>query len=147
MSEVIITINGKPFLGVESGNNRGLTESSIFVSNQAKTLAPVDKGQLKNSIMYKLANGGNAGFNDSGGEPAPAKISLTPEKGSAYVGSNLAHAIYQEFGTRLLNAQPFLRPAGELLNVNIVAPVMESEMKKHLKIGKKVITFSNAKVS
>ena len=152
MAEVIITINGKPFLGVEKGNERGLLKSAIFVTSQAKRLAPVNKqkgigGQLKNSIMYKVSGEGRGGFNNRKGDKAVKQLEVRPNENEAYVGSNLDYAIYQEFGTRKMRAQPFLRPAGELLNVDIVVKANREEMKKHLRQGKRVIRFSDVKGS
>lgn len=145
MGEVIIKINGKPFLGTEVGNERGLAESAIFVTANAKTLAPVDKGQLKNSVMYKLDNGQTGGFNDGDGKPADIQLQSKVEKDSAIVGSHLDHAFYQEFGTRKMSAQPFLRPAGKLLNIDIAKKACQEEMAKALKKGVKVVKFSSVK--
>jgi HK97 gp10 family phage protein len=145
VSEVIIKLRGKPFLGVEKGNERGLQESAIFVTSQAKRLVNVDTGQARNSIMYKLGNGKEGGFNELPGEQAPAKISLTPKKDSAYVGGNLAHLIYLEFGTRNMTARPFLRPAGELLNIGQIKEANEQEMAKALKRGVKTIKLKVVK--
>jgi HK97 gp10 family phage protein len=147
MSQVIIKINGDALLGVEKGNQRGLTESAIFVTNQAKALAPVDLGQGRNSVMYKEADGTDGGFNDSSGKQADNKLTSTPKAGSALVGTNLLYMLYQEFGTRYMNAQPWLRPAGELLKIDIPAKQNEIEMEKALKKGVKVIKFSNVKAS
>ena len=51
----------------------------------------------------------------------------------------LFNAPYVEFGTRRQKAQPFLRPAGELLNIDQVKEVTVQEMNKALKEGKKII--------
>ena len=77
---------------------------------QAKTLAPFDKGQLRNSIMWRSAIQ-EGGFNSAGGEKADAKITPRPAKYTAYVGTNLFYAAYQEYGTRKSAPNPFLRPS------------------------------------
>jgi len=77
---------------------------------QAKTLAPFDKGQLRNSIMWRSAIQ-EGGFNSAGGEKADSKITPTPAKYTAYVGTNLFYAAYQEYGTRKSAPNPFLRPS------------------------------------
>lgn len=138
-NEVILKINGDPILGVTEGNDRGLTESAIYVTNQAKVIAPVDLGAGRNSIMYKLANGENDGFNNSTGESAPAKLTSTPKAGSAFVGSNLLYMTYQEFGTRFMQPQPWLRPSGESLTIDIPAEQSKEAMSKALKKGVKII--------
>jgi HK97 gp10 family phage protein len=72
------------------------TEASLWVlalriQNIARTLAPVDTGRLRSSIT----------------------ASKGADSGGVYVeiGTNVEYAIYQEFGTRYMAAQPFLRPA------------------------------------
>ena len=50
-------------------------------------VAPVGGGRLKGSIDYRI------------------------EGDTGYVGSPVEYAIYQEFGTRYMAPQPFLRPA------------------------------------
>lgn len=77
---------------------------------QAKTLAPVDKGALRNSIMWRSAIQ-EGGFNSAGGEKASEKITPRPAKYTAYVGTNLFYAAYQEYGTRKSAPNPFLRPS------------------------------------
>ena len=74
MSEVIIKLRGNPFLGVEKGNQRGLLESSIFVTSQAKRLVQIDSGRARNSIMYRTAQREEGGFNDSPKEKAPRDL-------------------------------------------------------------------------
>ena len=62
------------------------------VTADAKSFAPVDTGNLKNSIGYDLFN--------KGGEVG------------AEIGPTASYAIHQEFGTsRMVAPQPFLNPA------------------------------------
>lgn len=96
---------------VSEGNENALIEIANAVTNTATALAPVDTGQLRNSIMWEV-KGADGGFNDGSGKtPAERKLSKNPKDGEAYVGSALLHSIYNEFGTRRMAAQPFLRPA------------------------------------
>jgi HK97 gp10 family phage protein len=80
------------------------------VTAQAKALAPVEFGELKNSIMGRVVEK-DIGFNEGGVKTAGNKLTDRAKPGEGYVGSNLLHAIYNEFGTRKMAAQPFLRPA------------------------------------
>jgi HK97 gp10 family phage protein len=68
-----------------------ITKKAIMVDRQAKILCPVDLGRLKASINWRLGV-------DSRGLYAT-------------IGTNVEYAPYQEFGTRYMAAQPFLRPA------------------------------------
>ena len=61
----------------------------LFVENRASLLAPVDTGNLRQSIDHKT------------------------EKNSVHIGTNTEYAPYQEFGTVKQKAQPFLTPAVE----------------------------------
>ncbi len=95
---------------IEKGNAKSILATAIAVASQAKALAPVDLGSLRNSIGYEV-DGKSGGYNQSGGERAdPMKTS--PKKGEGQVGTSSDHAIFQEFGTKFQVAQPFLRPAG-----------------------------------
>ena len=78
---------------------------------QAKQFAPYKYGALRNSIMWRSAIQ-EGGFNSVGGyEKATEKITPRPAKYTAYVGTNLFYAAYQEYGTRRSSPNPFLRPS------------------------------------
>lgn len=68
-----------------------ITRRTIAVDRQAKSLAPVDTGRLRSSINWRL------------GHDSQGLVGI--------VGTNVSYAIFQEFGTRYMAAQPFLRPA------------------------------------
>ncbi len=82
-----------------SGAESGILETLINVSAQAKALAPVDSGQLKGSIGWKTATASTTDLSES----------VTALSG--VVGTNKEYAVYQEYGTRNMTAQPFLQPA------------------------------------
>jgi HK97 gp10 family phage protein len=146
MSQFIRVTNGDAELGVKLGNDNTLTEISERIITQAKELSPVDLGQLKNSIMYKLANNSTGGFNDSSGEKASGKISKPPA-GASHVGFNLLYGIYQEFGTRKMKPQPFLRPALDIVvnktdTAKVIEKIMAEQMLGALEKGQKRETFN-----
>lgn len=85
----------------DDGSEKSVLQIGINVSNQAKANAPIDTGQLKSSIGYKAQTDQTA---------APG-LSTTINENEVAVGSAVEHATYQEFGTRKMAAQPFLRPA------------------------------------
>ncbi len=68
-----------------------LTVSSILVSRDAKRVAPLKFGNLKRSIRFVVDR----------------------RKLVAAVGSNLDYSIYQELGTKKMRANPYLQPALE----------------------------------
>ena len=68
---------------------RGLETCGLVAEGYAKKLAPVDTGNLRNSITHDVDDG----------EP------------SAYIGTNVEYAPYQELGTINMEAHPFLKPA------------------------------------
>lgn len=96
------------------GGNKGILELVTHVVAQAKGLAPVDMGRLRNSIMGTTAIG-EVGFNESGGELADKQIQKTRKPLTGTVGTATEYAVYQEFGTRRMGAQPYLRPAVEIV--------------------------------
>jgi|SRR5699024_334616 len=68
-----------------------VAKTSESISNQAKSLAPVDTGNLKNSINVSYLNNGLTG----------------------HIGTNVHYAPHVEFGTVYMGAQPFLFPSHE----------------------------------
>lgn len=114
----VVTIRRNDFAvsGSESGLRKVAVQAAVKVHAQAVALAPVDFGQLRNSIMYILDDGTNGGFNSQPGDKAPEsqKLPKPDSRTLAIVGTNSDHW-YPEFGTRNQVAQPFLRPAGEIV--------------------------------
>ena len=129
----------------DKADTKAITELCAKIVAQAKTFAPADKGRLRNSIMYKLENSHTGGFNDSSDEKAENKIEGKPGVGEGFVGFNLEYGIYQEFGTRNMAPQPFLRPAIAIYQgqkaVDIIKKIHEEELRGSLKPGQKRETF------
>ena len=84
------------------------------IASQAKLLAPVDYGQLRNSISASSTKRTEM-LNNMAGEKAEALDTQGLKDGEVYVGSNSDHAIFQEYGTVKQPAQPYLRPAMEAI--------------------------------
>ena len=82
------------------------------IASQAKLLAPVDYGQLRNSLSASNTSRTEM-LNNMEGERADALDTQGLKDDEVYVGSNSDHAIFQEYGTFKLPAQPYLRPAME----------------------------------
>jgi HK97 gp10 family phage protein len=99
-----------------------LRRLAFEVEADAKQMAPIDTGALRNSI-YTVTEKSD-GYGDASGkamgsawkkagqiretEPHPA-----PGKGEARVGPCVNYAEYQEFGTSKMPAHPYLIPALE----------------------------------
>lgn len=145
MKEVTVEIIKKDMkIPFDMGMNAGILESCIKVTANAKSLAPIADGRLRNSIMWSVPQL-KGGFNDSDGEKAEKEITPKPQKLEGYVGSNTEYSIYQEFGTRYMAPQPFLRPAllfiqkGNLQDV--IKRIKEETERGILKEGQKRETF------
>ncbi len=82
------------------------------IASQAKLLAPVDYGQLRNSLSASNTSRTEM-LNNMAGEKAEALDTQGLKDDEVYVGSNSDHAIFQEYGTVKQPAQPYLRPAME----------------------------------
>ena len=82
------------------------------IASQAKLLAPVDYGQLRNSLSASNISK-TVMLNNMAGEKAEPLDTQGLENDEVYVGSNSDHAIFQEYGTVKQPAQPYLRPAME----------------------------------
>ena len=74
---------------IKSALLKGLETCGLVAEGYAKKLAPVDTGNLRNSITHTVD------------EQEPA----------AYIGSNVEYASYVCLGTIHMKAQPFLKPA------------------------------------
>lgn len=135
---VTLTLNGNPFKGVDLGNQAALENIVVEVVNQAKILVPVNFGQLRNTIMGEVEN---LEYGHDGGD----KIKESPKKGEAYVGSAASYAAYQEFGTKYMAPQPYLRPAISLASgqssQSVMNKIMIEEMLGALKEGQKRVNF------
>lgn len=70
-----------------------LRKTAYAIEADAKQLAPVDTGNLRNSISTSLVGDGRN------------------KAMSAEVGPTAAYGIFQEYGTSVMAAQPFLGPA------------------------------------
>ena len=75
---------------IQGALKRALTKSGIIIKSAAKALAPVDKGLLRGGISHRLE-----GID------------------RVVIGPNVDYGIYQEFGTKYMRAQPYMRPAAE----------------------------------
>ena len=85
---------------------RGLETCGLVAEGYAKKLAPVDTGNLRNSITHEVDDG----------EPAP------------YIGTTVGYAPYVCLGTIHIEAQPFLKPA-VADHANEYRKIIEKELK------------------
>ena len=120
--------------GIDNGVAESVLEACIRVQTEARNLAPVQTGNLKGSISFKAEKGSDGDLN------------VNPAKGEGYVGSNLPYAVYQEFGTRNMKPQPFLRPAIARVvygtsTKEVIRKIMEEEALGSLKEGQDRVKF------
>ena len=85
----------KAIKSIEEAISLALEASALVVEGSAKNLAPVDTGNLRNSITHEV------------------------EGKEARVGTVTEYAVFQELGTSKMAAQPFLNPALEQNKGNI----------------------------
>ena len=132
-SQITITKNEFAIEGGEETVRKLITQTGIQVHAQAVTLCPVDKGQLRNSLMWKTS-WSDGGFNSQGGDSATtdSRLDVQPKKDEGYVGTNSDHW-YPEFGTRHQVAQPFLRPAAEIVQGSKAADIAKKYGKEAMK--------------
>ncbi len=87
---------------IEKVGFRGVIECGLAIEAQAKALAPVDTGRLRDSLATAV------GSNE------------------VIVGTNVEYAPYVEYGTSRSVAQPFLRPAIDLVSGRAVQIVQKA---------------------
>ena len=108
------------FGNVKSAVANGKAISNLMIgaaiASQAKLLAPVDYGQLRNSLSASNTSKTEL-LNNMAGEKADALDTQGLKNDEVYVGSNSDHAVAQEYGVgeRKMIAQPYLRPAMEVI--------------------------------
>ena len=105
---------GNPKDAVDNSVRMSNMQIGVAIASQAKLLAPVDMGQLRNSLSA-ISFDEMELLNDSDGEKAKQLSTLGLKDGEVYTGSNSDHATFQEYGTVKQPAQPFLRPSVELV--------------------------------
>lgn len=110
------------------------------IASQAKLLAPVDYGQLRNSLSASNTSRTEL-LNNMAGEKAEALDTQGLKDDEVYAGSNSDHAIFQEYGTVKQPAQPYLRPAMEAIvqrkePAEIFAKYGREAMERELKRGR-----------
>lgn len=96
MARNSLSFNGIGALESKLKRNASMNEVKNIVKSNGAELnanasrkAPVDTGFLRRSIVFELSNGGLSGSSTAGAEYAP----------------------YLEYGTRFMEAQPFMGPA------------------------------------
>ena len=104
---VQITDNSEKIIeAMQQATVRALEKCGLTAEGYAKKLAPVDTGNLRNSITHEVDDG----------EPA------------AYIGTNVEYAPYVCLGTIHMKAQPFLKPA-VADHANEYRKIIEDELK------------------
>lgn len=95
----------KRYANLQDVKNAVKLNTSNF-QKEAMRKAPVDTGNLKRAITIDILDGGYTG-----------KITATAD-----------YSIYQEYGTRYMSAQPFMRPS-----LSIIEPQFRSDLLRLLK--------------
>ena len=133
---------GDPKKAVKAGVTASNLSIGVAIASQAKLLAPVDYGQLRNSLSASNLRETKL-LNNMSGEKAEALDTQGLKDDEVYVGSNSDHNIYQEYGTVKQPAQPYLRPSAELIiekkePAEIIAKYCREQMEKELENRKKL---------
>ena len=106
--------HGDPVNAVKNATEKSNLQIAVEVAAQAKLLAPVRYGQLRNAISASNTKTTML-LNDNPGDKGEPLSTKGLRGDEAYVGANVEHAVYQEYGTKRTRAQPFLRPAVEIV--------------------------------
>lgn len=129
---------------------KALMTAAEPIAQKARELAPVDKGNLRESIkIAKKANYGRGRKGRSRGDTVYAFVgidgSVLPPKDAKTRrnkrrtrflqsgGGVAAYSIFKEYGTSSMPAEPFMRPAFEMTKqaaVDAIAPALWDEIVK-----------------
>lgn len=118
---------------------RALVMSGFLLEHDAKLLAPVDTGRLRDSITFATKSERSRPEPDA---KAMDGVSRPASRWELYVGTNVEYAAHQEYGTNQIRsksvgmvAQPYLRPSLDA-NRNNVRDIFRRELSKAMKDGK-----------
>lgn len=122
-SEVTVEFNEFASAGARSAIQGASVATAVRLRSEAVDLAPADTGELKNSLMWRKGWGldvfrlpPQGGFNEAGGgQQATQRIDEPRNSDEVVVGTAIEYGVYQEFGTRYMPAQPYLRPAADVI--------------------------------
>ena len=114
----------------------------LAVEAQAKLLAPVDTGRLRGSIMLAAYGGQYRTSPQGNGSEATDQIADPSEPGEVHVGTAVEYAPYVEYGTMNSFAQPFLRPALDIVKGRVPAMVERDAKKEFAEYMNPRDTFS-----
>jgi hypothetical protein len=117
------TMAGKDYAeAVRSGTIAGVLKTALQVEAQAKRIAPVVTARLKGSITHAMRASRSSVQSPAG--PGDA-IQAPNDEYTAFVGTNVEYAIYNEYGTvKHPSGNPFLRPAIDIVRGKL--PVKEA---------------------
>lgn len=105
-NSVKFTDNSRAILAaIPPAEQRALETIGLVAEGYAKKLAPVDTGNLRNSISHAV------------------------EDKAAYIGTNVEYAAFVEIGTSRSKAQPYLKPAASD-HARTYRNIIETEMRK-----------------
>jgi len=93
---------------------KGLMKTGLQIVRQAKKLCPVDTGYLRSAISANKIEGGGVMVTAGGGGSV---------KG---VTKDVEYAVYVEYGTRNMAAEPFFRPAIDQCMPNLVQNITDA---------------------
>lgn len=110
MAEIRIEIKSDDFSKAKQMSDeavaRALEQCGALWESEAKQMAPVDTGRLRNSIEHH------------------------PEgTDTMVVETDVEYAVYQEMGTRYQTGTPFMQPSGEK-NIGTFQQIFDSELQK-----------------
>jgi hypothetical protein len=133
---------GDPKKAVKAGVTASNLSIGVAIASQAKLLVPVDLGQLRNSLSASNLKETKLLNNRKGKKAEPLETTGLKDD-EVYVGSNCDHNIYQEYGTVLQPAQPYLRPSAELViekkePAEIISKYCREKMEEELENRKKL---------
>lgn len=130
MANILVTWNGKEVAERASElANKSAFEIGLAVQGQAKLLAPYETGRLRASIT--TASGDGRRTIPSGvGADQNDKIEAPTESNETFVGTPVSYGPYMEYGTVNANAQPFLRPALDIVRGKALRIVQQQAKKE-----------------
>ena len=129
MPYIVSTWNGKEVAERASKlADRAPFEIGLAIQGQAKLLSPYETGRLRASITTASGDGRRTNPSGVGANPND-KIEAPTESNETFVGTPVSYGPYMEYGTIHTSAQPFLRPALDIVRGKTLQ-IVQAQAKK-----------------
>lgn len=126
LDELVKTLDRLDSMEAEEGFQNGIVDGALLVIQEAKDLVPVDSGDLRDSLHIGGYTKLTPEYRKVGSYGALKKPIGKGKTFGVFAGSTLPYAHLVELGTKRTRAKPFLRPAADTKQDEVVKAVEQA---------------------